>query len=38
MMLTAPLVLMAAVAIAAIIIPAWRASRVEPLAALKRKS
>jgi hypothetical protein len=35
MMLTAPLVLMAAVAIAAIIIPAWRASRIEPLAALR---
>ena len=35
MMLTAPLVLMAAVAIAAIVIPAWRASRVEPLAALR---
>jgi predicted permease len=35
MMLTAPLVLMAAVAIAAIVIPAWRASRVDPLAALR---
>jgi ABC-type antimicrobial peptide transport system permease subunit len=35
MMLTAPLVLMAAVATAAIIIPAWRASRVDPLAALR---
>jgi putative ABC transport system permease protein len=35
MMLTAPLLLMASVAIAAIIIPAWRASRVDPLAALR---
>jgi predicted permease len=35
MMLTAPLVLMAVVAIAAIIIPAWRASRVDPLTALR---
>ena len=34
-MLMAPLVLMAAVAIVAIVIPAWRASRVDPLVALR---
>jgi predicted permease len=34
-MLMAPLMLMAMVAIAAIVIPAWRASRVDPLVALR---
>ena len=34
-MLMAPLMLMATVAIAAIVIPAWRASRVDPLVALR---
>jgi predicted permease len=35
LMLVMPLLLMAAVAIAAILIPAWRASRVDPLVALR---
>jgi ABC-type antimicrobial peptide transport system permease subunit len=34
-MMMAPLILMAVVAIAAIVIPAWRASRVDPLTALR---